>query len=395
MRDHTWTFAGAALALALLLGGCPAQECEPCECDDDDDAGDDDVAPECAEDGECGDWEICDEDGQCVDGDRNNDFDEAVLLEDGSEVMGYINPPGDVDYFRLLGDPGWFFRAYALTDDPEDDLGLDTVLRFYDAAHTEQGYNDTFERLSNLYGTDAVYIGCTPGDDTYYLTLEDYGTFVGDPGQYEGGQDYTYQLLLTEFDSGEVESEPNDDHTAADDADLADYNISYDRGGVIESAADVDVWAVDLEPGSRLRIYGYEHGASELESRVRVLDVDGLGEMAAYDGVSWDLEASIPVLFDVPIYLEVGDHTGGGSDAHCYVLHLAADPPGELFWAEEEPNDTEFIAEPLQLSDGDLYAVAGRIAPVGDVDRFVFLATAGEAISGGAKLVTLSAPDEE
>jgi hypothetical protein len=394
------------LILVLALAGCPAaDDCEECDCTGDDDVGDDDVAPECAEDGECAAYQICDEAGQCVDGDRNNGFDEAVLVGDGDELVGYINPAGDVDYFRILGDAGWFFRAYAFTDDPSDEAGLDTVLRFYDAGHTEQGYNDTFERLSNIYGTDAVYMGCTPGDDTFYLTVEDYGTFTGDPGQFEGGQDYLYTLSLQAFASDEVEDEPNDDAASAGSAAIEDYNVSYDRGGVIGSSGDVDLWEVSLEPGARLRIYGYENSATELDSRVRFLDIDGLSEVAVYDNVSWELEAAVPVLFDAPMYFEVSDRSGTGGDDHCYVLHLAADNPGELYWAEAEPNDDDFDAEPLQTSESDIYAVAGRIAPVGDVDRFVFLATAGEAVSvmlearvDGSSLaahVRLLAPDLE
>ncbi len=376
MTTRTTAMLGL-LAAGAWLGCTPCEECDPCDCGDDD-AGDDDVAPECAEDGECAAYEICDEAGQCVDGDRNNGFAEAVLIEDGTELAGYINPAGDVDYFRLLGEPGRFFRAYAVTDDPSDDAGLDTVIRFYDTAGVEQGYNDTFERLSNLYGTDAVYMGCTPGDDPFYLTVEDYGTFTGDPGQFEGGSDFVYSLIVGDFGAEEVEDEPNDEAGAATAAGVEDYNISYDRGGVIDAPGDVDLWAVALEPGARLRVYGYEHGATALDSRVRVLDVDGLSEVASYDDVGWELEAAVPVLYEPPIFLEVGDRAGNGGDDHCYVLHLAADNPGELFWAEQEPNDDVFESEPLELNESDVYAVAGRIDPAGDVDQFVFLATAGE-----------------
>ncbi len=376
MRTNRWLIVW--MTLGLLALGC-GNECDPCDCDDDDDdngADDDDVADECDEDSECSAWEICEE-HLCIDGDRNNAFDEAVLVSDGSELTGYINPAGDVDYFRMQGERGSFFRAYAFTEDGSDEEGLDTVLSFYDDDESEQGYNDTFERLSNLYGTDAVYIGCTATDDTYYLTLEDYGTFVNDPGSYAGGSDYTYTLMVSAMEDSATETEPNDTLGDADDSGIEDYNISYDRAGVIGDDGDVDLWAVTVDPGSRLRIYGYEHTASDLSSRYRVLDGDG-EVMATYEGLGWELDAGVPVLNET-VYIEVGDAGGSGSDEHCYVMHLAADPMGEMYYAEAEPND-EFGQELLQQNDSDTLAVAGAVSPAGDVDRFTFIATGGEEI---------------
>ncbi len=366
----------ALLCCALLARGCDggAGDDDTCDCTCDDD--DDDGAPECSEDSACEDWEICDE-GTCVAGDRNNDFDEAVLVADGDERTGYINPAGDVDYYRVEGSAGAFYRAYASTADPTDGEGLDTVIRFYDADRVERGYNDDFERLSNIYGTDAVYIGCTPTDDTVYLSVEDYGSFAGDPDQMVSGPDATYTFRLESLEI--TESEPNDAVADADDADVADYNISYDRAGVIEADGDVDLWAVDVGAGARLRIYGYEHTATDLTPRVRVLAGDGVSEMASYDGLGWDLEASVPVLDDV-IYLEISDADGAGGSTSCYVLHLAADTPGELYRAEGEPNEA-FGSDALAENDEGLLAVAGRIDPVSDVDRFTLAATAGDRIT--------------
>ena len=375
MTSYRWLIGW--MVLGLFAVGCDKDDdCEPCDCEDDDAGDDDDAADECDEDSECSAWQICEE-HLCIDGDRNNAFDEAVLVQDGSEIEGYINPAGDVDYFRMQGEQAGFFRAYALTDDGSDEEGLDTVVSFYDDDEDEQGYNDTFERLSNLYGTDAVYIGCTARSDTYYLTVEDYGTFVNDPGSFAGGSDYTYTLAVSALEDSALESEPNDTTGDADDSGIEDYNISYDRAGVIGDDGDVDLWAVTVDPGSRLRIYGYENTASELSSQFRVLDNDG-AVMATYEGLGWTLDAGVPVLSQT-VYIEVGDAGGSGSDEHCYVMHLAADPAGEMYYAEAEPND-EFGQELLVENDSEQLAVAGSINPVADIDRFTFIATGGEEI---------------
>ena len=358
---------------------CPDCICDCCEGDDDavGDDDDDDAAAECSEDTECDDWQIC-EANVCVDGDRNNDFAEALGVAAGDEPGGYINPAGDVDYFRLGGDQGWFFKAYAMTADPTDDQGLDTVVRFYDGSGHEKGYNDDFDRLGHIYGTDALYMGCTAASETYYLSVEDYGSFINDPAQMEGGAGYIYQLFISDFEAGSVEDEPNDDAGDATDLAITDYNVSYDRAGVVGDDGDVDLWAVDLEPGARFRVYGYEHTATEIDLAIRMLGTDGTSQAGAFGAPSWSDYISFPVLDDAPVYMEVADDDGDGGDEYCYVLHFAADPAGELYWAETEPNDDNFSSEALQANDDGVLAVAGRIDPMGDLDHFLFQGTTGQ-----------------
>ena len=368
--------------LGTLALGCPTDDCEPCECEDDDDG----TPPECEIDDECAAYEICDE-GACVDGDRNNATSEAPLLEYGDERAGWINPPGDIDYYRLAGEQALFFRATATTDDGLDEEGLDTVLRFYGAEGIELGSNDTYDRLAHLYGTDALYAGCTPRSQTYYLSVEDHGSYVGDADAMFGGSDATYIIRVDELDASEVELEPNDDIGDATDSGVSEYNVSFDRAGVIAAPGDLDLWRVELEPGARLRLYAFERTASELSSRVRVLAQDGVGEMAVFDGLDWTFAAGVPLLTDGPVYVEVRDREGSGSDEHCYMTHLAADPPGEVYHAEAEPNDDDLSAEPLQENDSGTLAMAGRIGTPGDVDHFVF-----QVVSAGTDAtVTLQA----
>lgn len=355
---------------ATLVLGCPTDDCEPCECDDDT-ADDDDTPSECETDDGCSAWEICEE-GACVDGDRNNALDEGPLLGWGEEKAGWINTDGDVDWYRLEGEQALFFRAYATTVDGTEEGGLDTVLRFHTADGTEVGYNDTYERLEHLYGTDALYLGCTPRAQAYYLSVLDHGTFVGDPELMTSGEDAIYTVRVDEMDDSEMESEPNDEADEASDSGMSDYNVSFDRGGVISAPGDLDLWSVELEAGARLRLYAVERTATDISSRIRVLAQDGVSEMASYDGLDWTFQAGVPLLDEGPVYVEVRDREGSGSDEHCYVLHLAADPPGEVYTAETEPNDDDLDAEPMEENDADLLAMAGRIAPAGDVDHYVF-----------------------
>ncbi len=373
------------ILLSSLAIGCPTDDCDPCECDDD--TGDDDDTPgECELDDECATHEICDE-GACVDGDRNNAIEEGPLLDWGDERAGWINPAGDVDYYRLDGSQALFFRASAATLDGTEEGGLDTVLRFHATDGTELGYNDTYDRLEHLYGTDAVYVGCTPRSQAYYLSVLDHGTFVGDPELMTSGADAIYTARVDQLDTSEVEAEPNDETDDATDSGMSEYNVSFDRAGVISAPGDVDLWRIEMEAGARLRLYAFEHTATEISSRVRVLAQDGASEMAVYDGLDWTYQAGVPLLDETPVFVEVRDRQGSGSDEHCYVLHLAADPPGERYHAESEPNDDGPAAEPLQENDSDVLAVAGRIAPAGDVDHFVFQVAA----PGDEATITLEA----
>ena len=384
----------------LLLSACDDDddECPDCVCDccaGDDDAGDDDVAAECGEDAECADHEICDE-GVCADGDRNNAFTEAEAVAEEADLDGYINPAGDIDYFRLSGSGGEFFKAYAFTDPHTEEGGLDTVMRFFDGSGSQLGYNDDFERLAHIYGTDAVYMGCTPTSSTYFLSVED--------AAFGGGPSFVYNLQIAGFESGAVEEEPNDDASEAHDANIDDYNTNYDRAGVIEDDGDVDLWQLQLEPGSRLRVYGYEDTASELDARLRLLGTDGTSPVIEFDDPSWSDALAAPILDADAVYLEVTDQGADGGDDYCYVLHLAADPAGELYWAETEPNDSNLDSESLQANDDGVLAVAGRIDPVVDLDHFLFQATAGDDVtvtcaarSAGSQLqahLVLTGPDD-
>jgi len=395
MTNRAWI---ALIVLGLLLCGCDADgECPDCVCDccADDDAGDDDTVAECVEDAECAEYEICDV-GVCVDGDRNNDFTEAEAAEVGTDVSGYINPAGDIDYFRLSLGGGEFFKAYALTEKTTEEGGLDTLLSFYDGSGSQLGYNDDFERLGHIYGTDAVYMGCTPSSSAYFLSVED--------AAFGGGPSFLYNLQIGEFESGAVEAEPNDDAADAHDANIDEYNMNYDRAGVIEDDGDVDLWLLRLEPGARLRVYGYEDTATELDVRLRLLGPDGQSVAAQFDDPSWSDAFIVPILDADAVYLEVTDSGDDGGDDYCYVLHIAADPAGEVYWSETEPNDNNFESESLQANDDGLLAVTGRIDPIADLDHFVFQGTAGEQVtvdfaarSVGSQLqahLVLTGPDE-
>src|SRR5678815_1317390 len=93
------------LCLGLLLTACvkdkPIEDSRP----DGDDGGDDGGTSDCADDGECSPWQIC-EAGDCLDGDRNNATDEAEPLLWEGAAEGYINPENDVDFYSFTADGG-------------------------------------------------------------------------------------------------------------------------------------------------------------------------------------------------------------------------------------------------------------------------------------------------
>lgn len=378
------------LALGLGLWGCGD------EAEDDDDAP---VAPPgggepeavCDEDLDCdyeSGLEICDELGQCVEGDRNNFPDEAQLIEYGDTVQLHIAPADDVDWFRFYGTVGDLFLV---TADAEDSESLDTVIVYYDGNGDEIGYNDNYSRVPSVEPNSRFY-SAVPSTDLYYFSLEDRRSWANDPSVVVpgSGDDRQYTLSFSQLGSESNPmhvGEPNDQLEDAVVWGVDEYAVNYTAGGTLAPSKDRDWISVPVISSEVLRLYGFPNSGSAGTTRVNVYLEDGESLIQTYDGMNWETEtrAWIPVLETGFYVLEVLDAGDSGGFDHWYFLHAAKNNPADMPAVEVEPNETTETAMALGLSfsSGESVAQAtywGRIGSAGDQDRYSLEAESGDVL---------------
>ena len=106
---------------------------------------------ECSEDSDCDNGTIC-EDQECIDGDRNNDQDEAVGLLWESEEYETINPVGDIDFFSFSASGGEYVRIYTQTDYESGD----TILTLRDPNGKIVTWSDDYPTNTAVNDLDSV-----------------------------------------------------------------------------------------------------------------------------------------------------------------------------------------------------------------------------------------------
>lgn len=360
------------LALALpLFTGCPS------EGDDDDSFGppdDDDVADTCEEDQDCRDFddglEICSDDGLCIEGDRNNAREEAQLLPYGTETDLVIAPAGDVDWFRFNGTEG---DLVLIRVDAEDEDELDPVVIYMDDQGNQIGFNDDFDRIGTTNAR--LYVG-VPSTGTFYISVQDKRSWVGDPNDPpEGGEDFGYTVRIDSAGGTSnvpVVDEPNEVFGDALLWNVEAYSTNYTLGGAFETAGDVDWLRVPVIAGEILRLYAFPNTGTAARPEVTVMLEDATTPIRSYTGLGWTAadRGYVPVLEDGFYYLQLEDVNGTGGFDHWYYLHAAKDEPDPEFRAETEPNDE--TAEDLGFVAGSSGEVTfyGRIGGAGDLDTF-------------------------
>ena len=372
------------LPLTVGLAGCPGG-------DDDDSIAppdDDDDVETCSEDPDCSRFdnglEICDVgQGVCVEGDRNNEREEAQLLNYDSTAELYIAPAGDVDWFRFNGTEGDLVLITADAIQPDD---LDTVVVYHDQQGNQIGFNDDFDRVGSIPPNSRLYVG-VPTTGTFYISIQDRRSWANDPQDPpEGGADFQYAITLAQAGSTSnvpVASEPNDVGAEATDWPVEAYSTNYTLAGNIDAAGDEDWIRVPVVKGEMLRLYGFPNTGTVARPAVRVLMPDAATPIRTYTGLTWaaDDRAFVPVLEDGDYYLQVTDENGTGGFDHWYFLHAAKNEPEEDFATETEPNDS--TAEDLGFAGGvaGTATLWGRIGAPGDEDRFGFTAATGDRVT--------------
>lgn len=389
--------------LPLILGAGACSGDKPIDGDGTTDGQTDDAGatgPECVEDSDCSDWEICDDDA-CVDGDRNNSVDEAqtLLWDDG--VEGILNPAGDVDYFKLVGEGGEFLRLRTVHE--FGDAGGDTVLTLRDSAGKVLTSSDDYPTGSSTSSADSTLYAYLPSAGDYYIQVEDQGTYY-ENGEELGDADYVYTLTVETW--GQHTSEPDDGGDPSVELSIDGTGSFYAVGVALEEAGDVD--AITITHGLsdvNLWVPGMlDLSGSDAEPSVRLwssgeelfLQREGMPESYAY----------YPFAPGDTYTLELYDEDGqGGEDYWFFVFPILYDS-GDSYPVETEANDDAASADVLEMTDsttssGSTYAVGqatGYIDAEGDEDWFRVAARADAELVvclSSARGGSLATPDLE
>jgi len=195
-------------------------------------------------------------------------FSDTITSFETTENIG-DNPalaPGlDVDIFEVQLTSGEVITIDTDTDPGTSAAPLDTILRIFDSAGAEIGFNDDGVAPGEDPSLDSYQIFLAPTTDTYYLGISDinndfYDPFLpgtGTPGTGNTG-DYTLSLEtlpLTEPD------ESNDTTNTAIDSGLSTSSPGlFELSGIVGNnplvlpESDVDLIQVDLGVGDRLTV---------------------------------------------------------------------------------------------------------------------------------------------
>ena len=328
----------------------------------------------CSEDTECGDGEICEEDA-CVDGDRDNSVEEATALLWGADFTaeGVLNPAGDVDWYAVEAEGGEFFRASVVTAEADD--GIDTVLSIYTSAGKRLAWEDEHPG-GGISGIDSAVYAYFPEAGTYYLAVEDNGTFYEEE-EPVGGPDQAYTLTILDLGGGGLEAdsllEPGVEY------DSITTNTWYSIPVLISDAGDVDYASLVLPEAGAPTFFlaGVHNEESELAPALTVTNAAG-DVVNTFAGPTAEAPAYLPGPVGTRYTVAVGDDNGGfGADYWGWMFFILRDV-GTGNQSAAEPNEDLAGAEVVDLEphddDTDAWVAAYRqgYVDLGDADVFAF-----------------------
>lgn len=381
---------GVVAGFALALAGCG---------DDDGPGGQPDAAPEADAPPSPPDAGGGPPDASV--GDNNDSFEQAqnVPVGDQNGALGAIQTPGDHDFFKFMGTAGQWL-SITTSANPMDDLdAVDTVITLYDASMNRIAEDDDAVPRVN---TDSEIIIKLPSTGTFYVEVQEYSDWAGDPP--EGRSDYIYRLIVLPLDPATLpavgqETEPNDDVMTASPSKLVNQmgsTFGIMLGG-FASASDVDVVKFTVPAGAR-RFTSFStvpwgnlgYGSTASIGRVWVTDATGAVTIArlapSMSAGPWDMN---PPLMGGDYYLWIERPMGAsaGTNDFWVLKHFTGtqDNPAET---EGDTvggmNDTLAQAQALTQQTQPGFKVAYILAwlPVGDLaDYFSFSVAAGEKVS--------------
>ena len=368
----------------------------------------------CAADSDCDDYEICD-DTECILGDRSNGFTETedITASTGDEdntVSGYINIPGDKDYWRYVSIGSEFIRA-AINDHEAVEEGEptpDLFLTLYGPDGDVITSADDYANGGPIGGLDSVIYAYLERAGDYTLVVEDANPLLG--GEAWGGPDYTYSMDI--FERVGTNGSPS----SLEDPMRFDYSgtgiqmttTSWKSLGVlIDEPGQVDYVAVlfdndNLDPGVDTDVEGNPYtwndgifvidGVADLRGSdatpaVQILSPDDLVVSTGID-VGPVGPMAYPALSPGEWIVALSDADGGGGSNHWYFVLMNADNKGDNIPFEEEPNNNAATANPIDTTDtenggGNPFSqgsVQGFVNGAGDNDWYTM--SAPEAATG-------------
>lgn len=336
-------------------------------------------------------------------GDGNDSFGEADPITLGMPAEGRaISEPGDLDYYSFEGTEGQWISITTEANPDDDPEMVDTVLTLYDASMSQIAENDDAIPRAN---TDSEIITRLPADGTYYVLVQEFSTWFGDPD--EGMPSFQYDLVVAELNTGSpavtADAEGGDDVASAQ---ALGYNVSAmgDFGllvGGLRDASDVDVFSFSItadKPFPQFTILpgGTEGmGSTATPTAVWVTDDTGAPVIGRIDPSQLDeLSPALPE-GDYLFWVEHGGTEGANDFYVIKAFRFTQDNP-----AETEPNDDAASAEALTFADDDGDGVRTgfflAMLPDGDTDFFSIDVMDGEPVSifcgsrtGGSGVVDL------
>ncbi len=349
------------------------------------DTVDTDLEQLCAGDEECADYEICD-DQACVTGDWSVDVASAIPIlktadpTDAPSARGFIQQPGDIDYYAYEATAAQWLRVQTVSGDPDN---MDTVVAVLDASGGVHAWVDDFA-TGSILNFDSVLHVYLPRAGTWYITVQDRSTWF-DTEDVVGDRFLSYDLSLLDFTATTTEADSYEAPSST--VEMTSGTSIWTVGVNLEEAGDRDWITVEMPHGDApVEIWGLEGiVGSEARSKVRLMDPEA-NIVLDKDEVGPDGVGIYYAGEDVTYTVEATDAFGGGGEDHWYPLYFRTRSEGTVYEAEVEPNDEDNaqaleVTELTTSSNGTPYDrgwVQGALDTDSDEDWFTFPVNAGD-----------------
>ncbi|HEX8598193.1 MAG TPA: S-layer homology domain-containing protein, partial [Chloroflexia bacterium] len=327
------------------------------------------------------------------DAEPNNTITNSQMLSDtfDSEIRGFIDYGGDVDYFAFTANAGDRVWAYAFT------LGAvsstDTQLQLYNAMSQTVQFDDDNGSQADLSSALAGAVITQTG--TYYLRLNAFSSTATIQGA-------GYRLFLDRTSTAAVgEIEPNNTFTQTNP-----YIMDSVVTGTIPITTDLDVYAFEFLDDDRYVFHvdgDPERDGTEFNPNFDLMNASGAVLVTVDSDSQFDVREINSE--NAAFFIDTGGPPtstlllrvrADGESTGSYSLHIwrvgetvcgntptptntpTATPVCNTFISEVEPNST--ITNSQMLPTLNNLEVRAPVNPAGDVDYFNGNATAGQKV---------------
>lgn len=316
----------------------------------------------------------------------------APLLALASSVSDAIDPPGQIDYYRVNAGVGQWVEFRVIANPDNDAELLDSVLTVLAADGVQRVARNDDDVLG--FGVDSALVYRSPGTATYCLQLQDFSSWTNDVA--EGGPTYVYDLYANPIDFQTPglnrDTEPNDT-TATAQLGITAFSTPAvaqlaNLAGDFATLEDVDVYRLNSAPTAQTIEVLFTptgnagYGGTTALGLVDIVAADGSTVLGRLDVARGARALRLPAL--------------GLTNYHVYV-HAPPAAPGAnpFYWLQwralasrnpQETNDvangvsaTAEVATPVPFDGGTSYFLGGTIDS-SDTDWWSFTASAGNRV---------------